>query len=265
MKKLCSFLLVVLMPASVWAQSTAAPDEQADAAAASRWQLGLGVLVSDNAYAGQGSKITPFPLVEYEGDRFFIRGITGGVHLLKSNGFVVDAIVTTGFNNINAGDFNGADLARRGVNRGDLDDRDRSIDAGFAASWTGNLGQLKAVAKTDISGNSEGAEYSLEYGYPMQWGGFRITPMAGATFLSSKVADYYYGIHPDEMRRGVPGYEPGGSLIPQAGVNFVRPIGAKWTLMINAKYSVLPDKISTSPLVDGSHGSSVLVGFSRAF
>jgi len=264
MKKLCSCLLIMLMPASVWAQSTTASDDQADAATASRWRLGLGVAVSDNAYIGQGSKVTPFPLVDFEGDRFFFRGITGGIHLLKSDGFVVDAIITTGFNNIDASDFDRAALARRGINRNDLEDRDRSIDAGFAASWTGRLGQLKAVAKTDISGSSEGAEYSLEYGYPLQWGGFRITPTVGATFLSSKVADYYYGIHPDEVRRGVPGYEPGGALIPQVGVNLTRPIGAKWALMIGARYSVLPDKISNSPLIDGSHGSSVLVGFSRA-
>lgn len=264
MKKLCACFLIVLLPASAWAQSTAAPDDQADAATASRWRLGLGVVVTDNAYVGQGSKVTPFPLVEYEGDRFFFRGITGGAHLLKYNGLVVDAIVTTGFNNIDADDFSRADLARRGINRSDLEDRDRSIDAGFAATWTGSLGQLKAIAKTDISGNSKGAEYSLEYGYPMQWSGFRITPTAGATFLSSKVADYYYGIHPDEVRRGVPGYEPGGALIPQVGVNVIRPIGAKWALMINVRYNVLPDKISNSPLIDGSHGSSVLVGIGRA-
>jgi len=265
MKKTYSCLLLMLMPASLWAQSTAATDDQADVATASRWSLGVGVAVANNAYLGKGSQVTPFPLIDYEGDRFFFRGITGGVHMLKSDGFAVDAIITTGFNNISASDFDRAALARRGINRDDLEDRDRSIDAGVSASWTGSLGQLKAVAKTDISGSSEGAEYSLEYGYPLQWGGFRITPTAGATFLSSKVADYYYGIHPDEMRGGVPGYEPGSALIPQAGVNFIRPIGAKWTLMINARYSLLPNKISNSPLVNGSHGSGVLVGFSRAF
>ncbi|HEX7816877.1 MipA/OmpV family protein [Dyella sp.] len=264
MKKSCSLLLALLMPASVWAQSASSSDDPTTPVNTSHWQLGLGVAASDNAYVGQGSKITPFPLVVYQGDRFFIQGITAGVHLLKSDGVAIDAIVTTGFNNVDANDFSRADLARRGINRNDLDDRDRSIDAGFAASWTGRFGQLRAVAKTDISGNSEGAEYSLEYGYRMHWAGFTITPNVGAVFLSSKVADYYYGIHSDERRRGVPGYVPGGSLIPQAGIGVVRPIGDKWTLLINAKYTELPDKISHSPLVDGSHGTTVLIGFSRA-
>lgn len=264
MKKLSCFVLMALMPASVWAQSTTAPDDSTDAATASRWRLGLGVAVFDNGYVGRGSQVLPLPIVDYAGDRFFIHGILGGVHLLKSDGFVVDAIVTPGFNNIDRSDFSRADLARRGINRSDLQNRDVSVDAGFAATWTGGLGQLKAVAKTDISGHSEGPEYSLDYGYPLQWGGFKITPSVGATFLSAKVADYYYGIHSAEVRRGVPDYKPGGSLIPDVGVNVIRPIGAKWALMINVKYNALPDKISNSPLIDGSHGSMVMVGFSRA-
>lgn len=256
---------VLLVPASVWAQSTTAQDDQVDAANASHWRLGLGIAVSDDGYAGQGSRVLPIPLIVYQSNRFFFQGITGGVHLLKSDGFVVDAILSPGSNYIDASDFSRADLARRGVNRTDLQDRGRSIDAGFAASWTGSLGQLKATAKTDISGTSDGAEYSLEYGYPIKWGGFKITPTIGAVFLSSNVADYYYGIHPEEMRRGVPGYEPGGSLLPEAGVSLIRPIGHKWTLMVSARYTVLPDKINNSPLVDSSHGSIVLVGFTRSF
>lgn len=264
MKKLAACLLAMLIPASALAQTTVPPDDQADTSTSSRWRLGLGIVVSDHAYLGQGSQVTPFPLVDYSGDRFFFHGITGGAHLWKSNGFVVDAIVTTGFNTIDADEFNRAALSRRGINRDDLDDRDRSIDVGFAATWTGTAGQLKAIAKTDISGNSEGAEYSLEYGYPMQWGGFRITPTAGATLLSSRVADYYYGIHPDEMRRGVASYEPGSALIPEVGVNVLRLLGAKWAVTVGARYSALPNKISNSPLIDGSHGSSVFVGISRA-
>jgi len=265
MKKLSCLALIALMPAAAWAQSTAAPDDSTDPTTASRWRLGLGVAVFNNGYVGRGSQVLPLPIVDYAGDRFFIHGIMGGVHLLKSDGFVVDAIITPGFNNIDASDFSRADLARRGINRSDLQNRDISVDAGFAATWTGGLGQLKAVAKTDISGNSNGAEYSLEYGYPLQWDGFKITPNVGATFLSAKVADYYYGIHPEEVRRGVPGYTPGGSLIPDVGVNVIRPLGPKWALMINVKYNALPNKISNSPLIDSSHGTAVMVGFSRAF
>ena len=268
MKKLCSCLLLVIMPASVWAQSTASTtslEDQVDATGSSRWRLGLGVAAIDNGYVGQGAKLTPIPLVSYEGQHFFFRGITAGIHLLKSDSIALDAVITPGFGGINASDFSRADLARRGINRDSLQDRSRSIDAGLQATWKGSAGQLKFEATSDISGNSKGQEYSLGYGYALRMGAFTVTPSAGVKFLSNKVANYYYGILPEEVRRGLPNYRPGAALIPEIGVSLSRPIGPKWALIINAKYSELPNKISNSPLVDGNNTTSVFVGFSRAF
>jgi outer membrane protein len=264
MKKISACLLLLLLPVSAWAQSTIPPQEPADAAAPSRLRIGVGVVAADNAYVGRGNQVTPFPLIQYEGDRFFFRGIMGGVHVVQSGALTVDAIVTTGFNTIDAKDFSASALARRGIDRNDLQDRDRSINAGVAATWKSAAGQLQLQAKTDISGTNEGQEYSLRYGYALRMSGFTITPTVGATFLSRNVANYYYGIHPVEVARGVPDYQPGGSLIPEVGVSLVRPIGASWALMINAQYRALPDKISNSPLVDGDRATSVFVAISRA-
>ena len=268
MKKLYSFLLLAAMPASAWAQSapaTTSLEDQVDVAESSRWRLGLGVAAIDNGYVGQGTRLTPVPLVSYEGQYVFFRGITAGVHVLKSDGISLDAVITPGFGGIDASDFSRADLARRGINRDNLQDRSRSIDAGLQATWRGAAGQLKLEATTDVSGNSKGQEYSLRYGYAMPMGAFTVTPSAGVKFLSNKVANYYYGILPEEVRRGLPNYRPGGALIPEIGVSLTRPIGPKWALVINARYSELPDKISNSPLVDGDNTTSVFVGFSRAF
>jgi outer membrane protein len=264
MTKVFACLCLVLLPVSAWAQSTVPPQDPTDGSAPSRWRIGVGVVAADNAYVGRGSQITPFPVVQYEGERFFFRGIMGGVHLLRSDDFTVDAIVTTGFNTIDARDFSASALARRGIDRDDLQDRERSIHAGFAGTWKGSAGQLQLQAKTDISGTNEGQEYSLKYGYALRMSGFTITPTVGATFLSRNVADYYYGIHPAEVARGVPNYQPGGALIPEFGVSLVRPIGASWALLVNAQYRALPDKISNSPLVDGDRATSLFVAISRA-
>ncbi|WP_049621176.1 MipA/OmpV family protein [Frateuria defendens] len=264
MKKLCCGLLAATLPVCAWAQSTTASQDATDASPPSRWRLGVGVVAVDNSYVGVGTRLTPFPLVSFEGERFFFRGISGGAHLWKAGGFTLDAIVGTGFNNVSASDFSRSALARRGIDRSDLDNRNRSIDVGFAGSWRGEAGQFRLEAKTDVSGQSKGQEYAARYSYPLHWGRFTITPNAGATYLSSKVANYYYGIHPEEERRGVPGYRPNGALIPDVGVNVARPLGGRWMLMLNAKYSALPSKISDSPLIDGSRATSVFVAISRA-
>jgi Outer membrane protein V len=263
MNKMALLALIAVLPASALAQSVSS-DGSADAQASSRWRIGMGIAAFDNAYVGQGTKVMPFPLLNYEGERFFFRGVTGGVHLWSGGGLAVDAIVTTGFNNINADDFSRSGLARRGIDRDDLEDRDRSIDAGLAATWGGKAGYLRMEAKSDVSGTSKGQEYSLEYGYPMRWRRFSVTPTVGATYLSSKVANYYYGIHNAEIQHGVASYQPGAAWVPETGISVTHPIGAKWVWMIRAKYSALPSKLSNSPLVDGSYGSSLFLGFSRA-
>lgn len=265
MRKLLLGFALTTAPVLALAQTAPPSTDSADGSAPSRWRLGLGVVSSDNGYLGRSRQITPFPLVSYEGERFFIRGITGGVHLYKQGGLQLDAIVTPGFNNIDADDFGRTDLARRGIDRDDLEDRDRSIEAGVALSWRGTAGAVRFEAKNDVSGNSKGQEYAFSYEYPLQWGAFRISPSIGATYLSDKVANYYYGTHKAEVAKGVPDYRPGGALLPQAGVSVMRPIGDRWAVMLNARYTSLPGKISDSPLVGANHGSTVFVGFTRSF
>jgi outer membrane protein len=264
MKKIYALALTMAVSACMWTQASNAQQAASDTPAPSRWSIGLGIAVLNNAYAGRGTQVLPFPMINFDGDRLFLHGISSGVHLMKSDSFTIDAVLSPGLNDMPAKDFSRSELANRGINRDDLDNRDLSIDAGFAATWHGAAGRLQLEAKTDISGNSEGAVYSLKYAYPFQVWGFRVTPTVGADFLSNKVADYYYGIHPDEVSRGVPGYRPGGSLIPGAGVTLLRPLGKKWSFSISGQFSHLPGKISASPLVDENRAGSLFIGFSRA-
>lgn len=49
----------------------------------SRWGIGFGLELSESLYAGQDAKVAPLPLIHYEGERFFISGLTGGVYLAR--------------------------------------------------------------------------------------------------------------------------------------------------------------------------------------
>lgn len=256
--------LAILAPVSAWAQSADTQTASSDSAQVSRWSVGLGIAVFDNAYVGRGTQVLPIPMVQYQGNRLFMNGISGGVHLLKDDAFSIDAVLSPGLNQMPAKDFNRTELAERGIDRDALDNRDISVLAGFSAAWHGSAGRLQLDAKADIAGSAGGAVYSLKYSYPFQLWGFRVAPTLGVDFLSSQMADYYYGIHADEQRRGVPAYSPGGSMIPGAGVSLMRPLGKKWSLLINGQFNHLPEKISDSPLVSGSQAGSVYIGVSRA-
>ncbi|WP_081832509.1 MipA/OmpV family protein [Pseudomonas sp. Ant30-3] len=233
----------------------------------SRWGLGLGAAVSSGVYAGEGTQVTPFPLISYDSERFFWRGIAGGAHLFKRDDFAIDATLSARMDGIDRSDFGRRELAERGIDRSLLEDRDDAIDLGIAATWTGDLGQLELDVKGDISNATDGYEAGLKYGYPMQWGKNSITPNVGISFLSKKLANYYYGTLPVEVDRGVIDYRPGSATVQHVGLDFVRPFADRWAFIANVSYEHLPGKITDSPLVDeDTNGSmSAFFGISRGF
>lgn len=234
---------------------------------APRWGLGIGTAVSDSVYAGEGTRVTPFPLVSYEGERFFWRGISGGAHLMKGAAFNLDATLSARIDGIDRDDFGVDELARNGIDRRLLEDRDDALDLGLAASWRGAAGQLTIGAKGDVTGTSKGFEASVTYAYPIQWGATRISPNIGVAHYSKKLANYYYGTLPEEVARGVRRYEPGSAAIARVGIDVVRPFAGRWALIGNVSYRKLPGKLSDSPLLEKDTDGVVsgFIGLSRGF
>jgi outer membrane protein len=231
------------------------------------WGLGLGVVVSSAEYAGEDRRVRAVPLVSYEGERFFWRGISGGVHLYRQQGFSLDATLSARFSGIEKKDFGVRELAARGINRDLLDDRDDSLDLGLAAGWSGDLGKLEVGIKGDAGGASKGYEATLKYGYPVKLGRTRVTPHAGVSVMSKKMANYYYGTLASEVARGVVDYKPGSAATPVIGIDVMHPINRDWMLMGGLSYRALPDKFKDSPLVDkDTNGSASLIfAVSRSF
>ncbi|WMJ68215.1 MipA/OmpV family protein [Stenotrophomonas sp. 24(2023)] len=232
-----------------------------------RWSLGLGAIAKDGAYAGEGSQVMPIPLVNYNGDRFFFRGITAGWKLVGNEAFELNALGKLRFDGFSVDDLGRSELARNGIDRTLLEDRDKALDLGIGAKWTGRAGELELELLADVTDKSGGQEATLQYGYPFQLGIGSITPMAGVTWQSKDMANYYYGTLDSEVARGVVDYKPGAVTLPFVGVQYFRPIGEKWSVMAFAKYSRLPSALQDSPLVeaDKKNSATIFVGFSRGF
>jgi outer membrane protein len=232
-----------------------------------RWGFGIGAAVSDSVYAGEGTRVTPFPLVSYEGERFFWRGISGGAHLLQRGGLSIDATLSARVDGVDRDDFGRAELAERGINQSVLEDRDNGLDAGVAVHWRGSMGHVEFGVKGDVTGTSKGYEASIKYAYPFQLGRARISPHVGVSHMSKKLSNYYFGTLPEEIARGVADYKPGGATVPRIGIDVVRPFGERWAVIGNVTYQHLPGKITDSPLVekDSNGNVSAFIGISRSF
>ncbi|SEN06920.1 outer membrane protein [Duganella sp. CF517] len=260
-------LLLFAVLSAVSTVATAQDGGAGQPSQAPRWGLGVGAAVSDSVYAGEGTRVTPFPLVSYEGERLFWRGISGGAHLLRSGGFTLDATLSARVDGIDRDDFGRTELAARGVDRSLLEDRDDGADLGLAGGWRGAAGQVEVGVKGDITSASKGYEASLKYGYPVQWGRTKITPNVGVSHLSKKLANYYFGTLPQEVARGLVDYRPGSATVARIGIDVVRPFAERWVFIGNVSYKRLPGKLADSPLVEKDTDGvvSAFIGVSRGF
>lgn len=271
MKLLNIMSATLLVAAHGMVIAASAPDNPASATATARQAprvgLGLGLAVSSKFYAGQDRRIIPVPLISYQGERFFWRGIGGGMHLIARDGFSVDATLSARLGAIKAKDFGSYELVQRGIDRALLEDRDHGADLGLAATWSGDIGTLEVGIKADVTGASKGFEGSAKYGYPIQAGRTRITPNIGVSVMSKKLANYYFGTLDAEVARGVVDYKPGSATVPTIGVDVMHPLAGQWMVMGGLAYRFLPTKLTDSPLIekDTNGSTSLFLAVSRGF
>lgn len=229
--------------------------------------LGMAVIWSEGRLVGEDTRTFVVPTIGYEGERVFFRGINGGIHLFKRNGFEVDAVIAARLDGWDAEDLDAGMLADVGVDRALLRDRDTGVDAGLGMSLRTKVGKFSLVGKGDISNASRGYELALDYraSFPVARG--LLSPSLGVSYWSADLTDYYYGTLPQEEAVGVPRYRPGSAVIPNIGLSYLRPLPRGWLLVAGIEVRWIGSDITDSPLVDDDSGRvpSVFVGISRAF
>lgn len=253
-------LALLLFSAATFAQE--AP------ASSGRWTVGAGAAVIDSPYAGEGSRVRPFPLIGYEGERVFLRGTSGGVHLYQTPQLTFDAIMSARLSGFDIDDLGRSELISNGLAPGLLSDRDDGIDAGFRTTFGSSWGAISFEAVHDISDASDGYEISLDYRYQWMFDQSQVTANAGASRMSSDLAGYYFGILDEEVSRGVTAYSPGAAVVPHVGLTLMQPIGStNWRLQGAVEYQFLPSELRDSPLLEpDQHGVGRLVlALSRSF
>ncbi|WP_432699592.1 MipA/OmpV family protein [Kluyvera cryocrescens] len=228
-------------------------------ASATELSLGAAVIYNESAYRGYNKNTHVVPIGNYESDAFYVRQTTLGYALFKDKRDELS--LTASWVPLN---FDPADNDDRAMQR--LDKRDGTAMAGAAWYHHEKWGSLKLSAAADILDNSNGWVGELTYFRVLPVGKLSITPALGVYYYDASFNRYYYGVSGAESQRsGLSPWSPESSWMPYVGLTLKYPLTRNLVLLANASYSVLPDEVKNSPMVDRDDSFTLLTGVSWRF
>jgi len=221
--------------------------------------LGAGVKISTSEYKGEDTKVSPFPLLDYEGEYLFIHGLSAGAFLYKD---------PTNELSINASylpqSFDASESDDRQMRR--LDDRDSTMTVGAAYSLRADWGVTKLELSADVLDTNNGFVADASYAYPFRLSFLKVKPFAGVEWSSENYNDYYYGVSSGEANRsGMREYSAGNGFSPYAGLGLKYGLTQDIDMSLNAKVKRLSEEITDSPMVDKDVTYSFGFGLSYSF
>ncbi|MHC4518849.1 MAG: MipA/OmpV family protein [Planctomycetota bacterium] len=218
--------------------------------------VGIGAVISGKPYEGVDPKVYPVPLFGYEGERLYLRGISGGYRLIKMKRWSIGPTVRPRFEGYEASDSS----ALSG-----MEDRNPTVDGGIDLAWMTDWGLFSTIVVTDLLGAHDGHELEASYTLRFPYAGFEIFPSLAVRWRSSNLVQYYYGVRGSEARAGRPAYKPDAAITPAVRLALRRDLSDKWGTFLAAQYEWLDNEISDSPIVDDTSRLSLVLGVTYAF
>jgi outer membrane protein len=272
-------------------------DARNDCVELGKWELslGIGAGVRTNPLVGTADiPLVLVPQINYNGERFFIQNLDFGVILWQNDSQQLNLLATPSYDQvffhrwspgnffIDGSIFSSIDRdGSRGKNNLIENDgigetefagpeflplaaakpRDRHMAglAGIEYSLNTGLVDLQVQYLTDFTQIHSGEELRIALSKHWQQGKHQWVASAGASWQSSEVVNYYYGVTPEEADiRGPYSTSSAISLLLRLDWNY--QLTERWDLRMLTSYRMLPDEISASPLINENKIITVFIG-----
>jgi len=256
---MCGLLLLLVKPVLA-ADSPNAPDnEQPDYSAqinAQGFFYGFFLGASNEIYKGYGTRLIPYPLIGYKGDKLNVYGPFVSYDILSSNGATFYFQLSPR--------FAGYDESDSSIFQG-MAERKNSIDAGFGLKLEYNNWTLKGSTLSELLSYSDGTEIEASISRSFRAGPFLIEPQLYSSYLSNDHVNYYYGVRASEANQFRQAYRGVHALNHAIGLSIATPVlfGGMTRLII--EHNLIDTPISNSPLVDSDTSTSLKLIFSKFF
>ncbi|MEJ4044433.1 MipA/OmpV family protein [Erwinia sp. SLM-02] len=221
--------------------------------------LGASVIYSQSPYKSGQDRYYPVPIINYDGDSFYLNTLQAGYYLWKDSQDQFSLTVLGSPQNYDPDDADDGDMKS-------LNKRHMTMMAGFSYRHMADWGIVRTTLAGDVLDNSNGIIWDLTYLYRFEFGQFSLTPGIGALWNSSNQNQYYYGISSAESdRSGLNRYDADDSWSPYLELTGGWKISDSWNATVSGRYVRLGDEIKDSPMVDKSSQVLLWSGISYTF
>ena len=230
-----------------------------NAALAGSLSLGAAVSAGTSEYRDTDPRALPVPLINYESERFYVRGLSAGIPLWSDGMSELSVALSYLPQHFDASRSDDWRMKR-------LSNRHSTAMAGVNYRLTTEWGIGRIGLAGDILDNSNGFLADAAYMYPFVEGPLTITPGVGVQWTSSNHNDYYYGVGSTESRKsGLKSYEADDGFSPYVEVSTRYNLNANLNIFLNGRVLFLSEEIKDSPMVDKDAKADVTLGFSYRF
>ncbi|KGJ89179.1 MipA/OmpV family protein [Colwellia psychrerythraea] len=207
------------------------------------WGLGVLVRNAEIPFDTEADNVTSFvPMMFYQGDTFFIRGIEGGAHLYQNNDWQFNAMARMRFFDIPAEYQNEV--------QGD------TIDLGFQARKAFSKGNfLDFELFSDLEGNPYA---NLSQSWHFQHNSWEFMPKVSARYKSASFNSHYYALADIPKLNG---QRIGAGIEVTAGVETRYHVASNFYLLASVNGTLLDNNAYNSTAVSQRWQSEAYLGF----
>ena len=220
--------------------------------------LGVGVITKTSPYRDAKTwTVQPIPAISYIGDRVQILGLTARCGIKDWGDFALAATARYRFGAYKEDDSSYLQ---------GMGDRKDTLLGGLALQVKLPDGfKLSSGYEHDLLDRTGGGTGRLGIEKSFQRGSLTVSPQLAVTVLTSKLADYEYGVPADRARADRPAYHPGDAVNFEAGVTLMGELYKNWRIILSGTAVFLPSNLKDSPLVDRSQVFTSFVAVNYQF
>ena len=143
------------------------------------------------------------------------------------------------------------------INPNELSKRKFSYLAGLEYSQNFKDAYFQVSYLTDISNIHQGNEIRFAFAYALSQ---KFTTTLGLTWKDKKIADYYYGVNPEEIVDDRGAYQVEASLNPFVRLSYQSNSGQDNNWIVRFEYQKLDKNIYNSPILEEEKTITLFVG-----